>query len=70
MTYLGDIFIILRILIGNPSFIKIIKEWPAERLKAFFLARSIISLSLPENLTKHGPEASQKPIPNFIFGAV
>src|SRR5579864_4487321 len=44
------------------------KEWPAPRAKAFFLASSVMAGSVPDQRTRHLPEASQKARPNLMPG--
>ena len=44
------------------------KEWPAARALAFFLAGSVMAGSVPDQRTRHLPEASQKARPNLMPG--
>src|SRR3990167_1388959 len=53
---------------GNASLIRITNVCPAAMLLAFRIAISLRVLSFPSALTRHGPEASQKAIPNLIPG--
>src|SRR3989304_2532266 len=53
---------------GNDSLMRITNIWPAAMLPAFRIAISLRVLSFPSDLTRHGPEASQNAMPNFIPG--
>src|SRR5581483_2298011 len=44
------------------------KEWPAPMVPAFFLANSVIAGSVPDQRTRHLPDASQKASPNLMPG--
>ncbi|MDT4860457.1 hypothetical protein FQZ97_950230 [compost metagenome] len=44
------------------------KEWPAPMAWAFLCASSIIALSVPDQRTRHFPDASQKARPNLMPG--
>ena len=43
-------------------------EWPAPRAVAFFFANSVIAGSVPDQRTKHFPDASQNARPNLMPG--
>src|SRR5271165_3680660 len=44
------------------------KEWPAARAAAFFLVNSVMVGSVPDQRTRHLPDASQKASPNLMPG--
>src|SRR5271165_5499323 len=44
------------------------KEWPAPMAAAFVFAISIMAGSVPDQRTRHLPDASQKASPNLIPG--
>jgi hypothetical protein len=44
------------------------KLWPAPMAAAFFLASSVMAGSVPDQRTRHFPEASQKASPNWMPG--
>src|SRR5262245_22488871 len=44
------------------------KLWPAPMAAAFFLASSVMAGSVPDQRTRHLPDASQKASPNLMPG--
>lgn len=65
----GTCLILSRTLIGYAFFMNMMKQWPHPKSSAYFDARFFSLSSFPSYLTKHGPELSQKPMPNLISGA-
>src|SRR5262249_15762179 len=61
---------VLRILIGNPPVMKIMKQCPQPSARAFFCANSMSSGSFQVRRSRAGPLDSQNAMPNFIWGTV
>src|SRR3990172_8211151 len=64
----GQALIAFNTFTGNASLIIITNVWPAAILRAFFIATSFRNWSFPSCLMRHGPDASQKAMPNLIPG--
>src|SRR5574340_1675004 len=55
-------------LMGYPSRMAMTKMWPAAMAWALRMASALSASSLPSARVRHGPDASLKATPNFIWG--